>query len=156
MQCFNKNFPAPFFASLFLCYYESRCIKDLQKKDLIKAIKSCNLFYFIDDLNAVDDIFSEEIELCRRSGNNTEKTFFDLVNKVKNNKFQTGLFEKRDIFPFNIVEMLKISRNTSSNILYTSIDVEFLRIARAVVNLVQEIKTPLQYLLYRICYGLCL
>ena len=55
---------------------------------MIKAIKSCNLFYFIDDLNAVDDIFSEEIELCRRSGNNTEKTFFDLVNKVKNNKFQ--------------------------------------------------------------------
>ena len=97
-------------------------------------------------MNAINDIYSEEIELCRENGNNAEKTFFDLVNKVKNDKFQTDLSEKRDIFPFSIVEMPKKSRNTPSDIIYTSIGFECLRIARAVVNLGQEIETPLQYL----------
>ena len=97
-------------------------------------------------MNAIDDIYSEEIELCRENGNNAEETFFDLVNKVKNDKFQTDLFEKRDIFPFSIVEMPKKSRNTPSDIIYTSIGVGYLRIARAVVNLGQKIETPLQYL----------
>ena len=43
--------------------------------DLIKARKSCNLFCFIDDLNAINDIYLEEIELCRENVNNAEETF---------------------------------------------------------------------------------
>ena len=61
---------------------------------------------------------------------------------------------KKDIFPFSIVEMPKKSSNTPSNILYTSIGVECLRIARPVVNLEEEIETPLQYLLCRVYYRL--
>ena len=47
--------PAPHFASLFLYYVQSRWIKDLQKKNLLKARKLCNVFRFMDDLNAVID-----------------------------------------------------------------------------------------------------
>ena len=42
--------PAPFFANMFLYFYEGKWIKDLQKKDLIKARKPCNAFRFIDDM----------------------------------------------------------------------------------------------------------
>ena len=58
-----------------LYYYESGCIKDLQKKDLIKAWKFFNVFCFIDDLNAINDaeiftsnfrdIYPEELGLRR-------------------------------------------------------------------------------------------
>ena len=46
--------PAPFFANLFLYYYESRWMNELKKKDLIRVRKLCNIFRFIDDLNAID------------------------------------------------------------------------------------------------------
>ena len=47
--------PAPFFANLFLCYYESRWMNELKKKDLIRARNLCNSFRFIDDFNAIND-----------------------------------------------------------------------------------------------------
>ena len=80
--------PAPLFANLFLYYYESRWIKDLQKNGLIKARKLCNVFCSIDDLNAINDagifesnfrdIYQEELELLRENGNNAEAIFLDL------------------------------------------------------------------------------
>ena len=47
--------PAPFFANLFLYFYESKWINELKKNDLIKARKICNIFRFIDDLNSISD-----------------------------------------------------------------------------------------------------
>ena len=47
--------PATFFANLFLYFYESKCMNELQKNDLIKARKLCNTFRFIDDLNTNND-----------------------------------------------------------------------------------------------------
>ena len=47
--------PAPFFAKLFLYYYESKWMNELKKKDLIRSRKLCNIFRFIDDLNALND-----------------------------------------------------------------------------------------------------
>ena len=47
--------PAPFFANLFLFYYESEWLKKLKKSDNIKARKFGNTFRFIDDLIAMND-----------------------------------------------------------------------------------------------------
>ena len=47
--------PAPFFANLFLYYYESRWMNELKKKDLIRVRKLYNISRFIDDLNAIND-----------------------------------------------------------------------------------------------------
>ena len=47
--------PAPFFANLFLYFYESKWINELKKNDLIKARKLCNIFRFIDDLYSIND-----------------------------------------------------------------------------------------------------
>ena len=45
--------PASFFANLFLYFYESKCMNELKKHDLIKAGKPCNIFRFIDDFKSV-------------------------------------------------------------------------------------------------------
>ena len=47
--------PAPFFANLFLYFYESNWMNKLKKNDLIKARKLCNNFRFIYDLNSNND-----------------------------------------------------------------------------------------------------
>ena len=136
--------PAPFFANLFLYYYESKWMNELKKKDLIRARKLCNIFRFIDDLNAINDagefennyqhIYPEELELGKENSNNLDASFLDLDIKVKDGKFQVGLFDKRDSFPFTIVRMPYKSSNIPSNIFYSSICAETLRIARASNN----------------------
>ena len=47
--------PAPFFANLFLYFYESKRINELKKNGLNKARKFLNIFRFIDDLNFIND-----------------------------------------------------------------------------------------------------
>ena len=47
--------PAPFFANLFLYYYEREWVNSIKKNDIIKARKLCNIFRFIDDLSAIND-----------------------------------------------------------------------------------------------------
>ena len=73
--------PAPFFANLFLYFYESKWMNELKKNDLIKARKLCNIFRFIDDLNSINDdgefgsnysnIYTEQLQLGKE---NTDKT----------------------------------------------------------------------------------
>ena len=136
--------PAPFFANLFLYFYESKWMDSLKKKDLIRARKFCNMFRFIDDLSAINDggdfdniykdIYPAELELGKENINNNEASFLDLHIKIENNKFCVGLFDKRDNFPFSIVRMPYKSSNLPSNIFYSAIGAEALRIARASNN----------------------
>ena len=54
--------------------------------------------------------------------------------KLKNNMFQTGLFDKRDSFPFSIVRMPRKSSKIPSNIFYMSTEAECLETARVCNN----------------------
>ena len=136
--------PAPFFANLFLFYYESKWVNNLKKKDMIKARTLGNIFRFIDDLNAINDsgefeknyrhIYPEELELGKENSNNTEASFLDLDLKIINGIFKVGLFDKRDAFNFSIVRMPYKSSNIPSNMFYSSICAETLRVARASNN----------------------
>lgn len=136
--------PAPFFANLFLYHYESKWVNTIKKNDLIRARKLCNIFRFIDDLNAINDggefecnfkdIYPEELVLSKENANNIEATFLDLEIKIENGKFLVGLFDKRDNFNFNIVRMPFKCSNLPSNIFYSAIGAETLRIARASNN----------------------
>ena len=47
--------PAPFFANLFLFYYECQWMKNLWKNDIGRGKKFANTFRFIDDLIVVND-----------------------------------------------------------------------------------------------------
>ena len=46
--------PAPFFANLFLYFYESKWLKELKRIDLSRARRFGNTFRFIDDLTAIN------------------------------------------------------------------------------------------------------
>ena len=152
--------PAPFFANLFLHYYESKWMKELMKKDLMQARKFSNLFRFIDDLSAINDgglfennfkdIYPEELELGKENTSNNEASFLDLQINIKNSKFEVGLFDKRDSFPFSIVRMPDKASNMPSNIFYSSIGAEVLRIARASNNL-NSFLSSVKPLITRMC-----
>ena len=58
----------------------------------------------------------------------------DILIKIRDRKFQIGLFNKRDPSPpspFCIVRMLDKSGNIPSNIVYSATGAEFLRNVRA-------------------------
>ena len=119
-------------------------MNELKKNELIKARKLCDTFRFIDDLNSINDsgefesnysnIYHEELQPGKENTDKHEISFLDLNIKLKNGKFQFGLFDKRDSFPFSIVRMPDKSSNVPSSIVYSAIDAESLRIARASNN----------------------
>ena len=137
--------PAPFFANLFLYYYESKWINEIKRTDLIRARKLCNIFRFIDDLSTFNDngefelhchdIYPVELELGKESNNIYQANFLDLSINITDGKFEFGLYDKRDSFPFSIVRMPHKSSNVPSKIVYSSIGAECLRIARASHNI---------------------
>ena len=123
--------PAPFFANLFLYFYESKWINKIKKQSLYRARRFTNTFRFIDDLDAMNDcgefekcfkdIYPQELELKKENNGNKQATFLDLDISVNDNKFEIKLFDKRDAFPFSIVRMPFYSSNIPSSIFYASI-----------------------------------
>ena len=133
--------PAPFFANLFLYYYENKWLNKLRKTDLQKARKFTNTFRFIDDLGSINDggefgrryseIYPPEMELGKENEGTMHASFLDLELSIVDRKFNMKLFDKRDSFPFDIVRMPYASSNMPSKIFYSSIGAEILRVARA-------------------------
>ena len=139
--------PAPFWANLYLFFYESEYITSLIKsKDQqirFRGFKFRNCFRFIDDCCSINDnnafskyhsdIYPTELELkCEHVGNHA--TFLELDIEIIDNTFVYKLFDKRDAFPFSIVRMPDLRGNIPSHIFYGSIFSEFLRIARATLR----------------------
>ena len=120
-------------------------MNELNKNDLIKARKRCNIFRFINDLNSINDggefeinfckIYPEELQLSKENTDKHQASFPDLDIKIKDGKFHFGLFVKRDSLPFSIVRMADKSSNIPSSIVYPAIAAESLRIAGASNNL---------------------
>ena len=131
--------PAPFWANLFLYYYESNYVQSLVSAGSDKAFRYHGTSRFIDDLIAINDsnefnnsfksIYPPQLELkLEHSG--IHATFLDLDITIKEGVFVYKLFDKRDTFPFHIVRMPDASSNIHRIIFYGSIFSEFLRIAR--------------------------
>ena len=132
--------PAPFWANLYLYYYEEKYISGLIGCDKIKARKFHAVKRFIDDLLALNDggefgrnhinIYPVELELkLEHSGR--EATFLNLHIRIEDGKFVYSLYDKRDDFPFAIVRMPHRDSNIPEKIFYSAIVGEFLRIARS-------------------------
>ena len=131
--------PAPFMANLFLYHYESKWVKSLKKDSLQRARRYNHTFRFIDDLLTINDrdeflssfkeIYPPELQLnLEHSGDKV--TFLDLEITKENGYFSTKLFDKRDEFPFSIVRLPFASSNIPTNMFYSSIGAEILRIGR--------------------------
>ena len=119
-------------------------MNEFKKNDLITARKFCNIFRFIDDLNSMHDvgefqsnysnIYPEKLQVGKENTDKHEVSFLNLNIKIKDGKFDLGLFDKRDSFPFSMVRMPDKSSNVPSSIVYSAIGAESLRTARASNN----------------------
>ena len=131
--------PAPFWANLYLQYYESEFITNLMGSNKIRARKFVNAMRFIDDECNLNDfgefslshtqIYPEELQL-KREHQGAHATFLDLEISIIDGKFIYKLFDKRDDFPFAIVRMPDLASNIPLHVFYGTIMSEFLRIAR--------------------------
>ena len=125
--------PAPFWASLFLYFFESKHVQNLIFK------KSTNNYHvpnrFKDDLRtkSFKCIYPGEVEL--KLDLVEHATFLGLDIKIGDEIFLCKLFDKRDKFSFFIVSMPHFESNIPSAIFHGSIFSEFHRIARCTMKL---------------------
>ena len=134
--------PAPLMANLFLYFYENKCVRTLKKTDLNKARKFRYTFRFI-DLTTINDnglfeeyhneIYPEELRL-NLEGSGDRLSFLDLDLTKNNGQLDVKLFDKRDSFPFSIVRLPYASSNIPTNMFYSCISAEILRIGRISSN----------------------
>ena len=142
--------PAPFMANLFLYFYENKWLMKLKKQDLVSARKFGSTFRFIDDLCAINDeslfekhckeIYPRELELKKEHGGD-RASFLDMDIKVAERKFSISLFDKRDAFPFSIVRMPHRKSNIPTNMFYSTLGSEVLRIGRTTSHLEDFLKS---------------
>ena len=136
--------PAPFWANLYLYFYEDKFIVQLISAEKMRARQFLNAIRFIDDECNLNDnkefsksftqIYPPELQLkCEHEGNHA--TFLDLDISIVDGTFVYKLFDKRDDFPFTIVRMPDLNGNIPSNMFYGSTMSEFLRIARCTLLL---------------------
>ena len=146
--------PAPFFANLFLFFYESQWINKKVKSDPRIIRFFYYIFRFIDDLinlngsnkfeQYYNEIYPAELELKKENIDITEASFLDLLITIENNKFTTKLFDKRNDFSFSIVRIPHSISNIPSKMFYSTINAEVLRICRATSSLNSFIETSLK------------
>ena len=132
--------PAPFFANLFLYFYENKWIRNLQCSNLTKARKFSTVFRFIDDLLAMNDggefsrslheIYPAELELNKENAGTQQTSYLDLDMVIDEHKFDISLFDKRNAFPFSIIRMPFLSSNIPSKMFHSSFSAEILCTAR--------------------------
>ena len=133
--------PAPFFANLFLYFYEVQWIKTLKKSDYSRARRFLNTFRFIDDLITLNDagefsrscleIYPPELVLKKENETDSRATFLDMEINIIDNKYIYNLYDKRDSYPFFIVRFPYKCSNIPSKIFHSTIGAETLRICRA-------------------------
>ena len=132
--------PAPFWANLYLYYYEEKHVSTLMKSNRSLARRYKYAARFIDDQCNLNDcsqfkntchtIYPPELQVkCEHEGQHA--TFLELDITVNNDIFVYKLFDKRDDFPFFIIRMPDLSGNIPDHVFYGSVMSEFLRIARA-------------------------
>jgi hypothetical protein len=133
--------PAPFFANLFLFFYESKWVKHNAHHNYRKAKGVFNTVRYIDDLNTLNDdlqfsnyiseIYPPELILNKENSSPLQATYLDLEITVDNNKYVYKLYDKRNAYPFSIVRFPFICSNIPKRMFYSTIQAEIIRIARA-------------------------
>ena len=133
--------PAPYFANLFLFYFEMNWMNKLKKENFVATRKYSNTFRFIDDLitinnghhfeNNIRSIYPPELELKKENTDYTSANFLDLNIKIQDSKFKTSLYDKRDNFNFDIVRMPFRHSNIPCAMFYATVNAEVLRICKA-------------------------
>ena len=135
--------PAPFWANLYLYYYEQKFVNEKSKADPHLARKFKFASRFIDDEANLNDngefgknwreIYPNALDVkCEHQG--TSATFLELDVCIEEGQYVYKLFDKRDNFHFEIVRMPNLTGNIPDHIFYGSFMAEIIRIARATLR----------------------
>ena len=113
--CWLGSDSAPFFANLFLHYYENTWIKKVKKNDIWQARRFSKVFRFIDELNALNnsgefeqsfkETYLPELILKKQNASSNERSLLDLFVKIGDNQFSIDLYDKRYDFPISKARM---------------------------------------------------
>ena len=130
--------PAPFFANLFLFFYEFRWSKSIKNTNYGVAGKYANIFRFIDDLIAVndrkkfknyyDEIYPPDLILKKEKTSHTETAFLDFHLYINERQIDTSLYDKRNSYNFNVVRFPYKSSTIASKMFFATISAEICRI----------------------------
>ena len=106
--------PGPYIANLTLWFFENRYMEKLYKTDFYSARKLNNTFRLIDDITSInaDGVFQEHVEfiypksltLNKENRSDDKAHVLDLNISVNYGVFDISLYDKREDFPFNIVQ----------------------------------------------------
>ena len=106
---------APLVADLFLFCYERDFMKDLSSDNQADVIKSFNsTSRYLDDLLNIDNpyfegmvnqIYPSELQLNKANTSDTEAPFLDLHLSISNGFVSSKIYDKRDDFDFDIVNL---------------------------------------------------
>ena len=151
--------PGPFFANLFLFFYESRWLKSIKNTNYGVARKFGNIFRFIDDLIPINDgnefenhynkIYPSELIVKKENTTHAETAFLELHLCINEGQIQSSLYDKRNSisnYNFNVVRFPYKSSTIPSTMFFATISAEILRICRATSSVVQFIKTSKVFL----------
>jgi hypothetical protein len=133
--------PAPYFANLYLFFYESKWIRKMMKIEFGTLRKFYNYVNrFIDDLITINnnghmeihwkDIYPAELQLNKENDMPIEATFLDLRLEIVDREVITSVYDKRDNFPFEIICYPDLSGNISCKTGYACYIGQFIRITR--------------------------
>jgi hypothetical protein len=133
---------APFLANLFLFSYENEWMMKMKKENLQLARKFNHSSRYIDDLLTINndglmkeymnDIYPKELDLKHENeGNEKQASYLDLNINVTNQELITSIYDKRDDFPFKIVNFPDLSGNIPENGSYGVFIAQALRYTRA-------------------------
>ena len=134
----------PFIANLTLWYFENKFLEGTYKTKYIVTRKLRYTFRLIDDITSVNsdgyfkdyvsNIYPACLELNKENEGTDKADVLDLCLSVKNGKFITGLYDKRDAFNFDIVQFMPMCCNQASSVLYGVFSSQIVRISRACNN----------------------
>ena len=137
--------PGPFIANLTLFYFEYKYLDKLYKLDYHSARQLNNTFRLIDDITSVNsdgtfeehvkNIYPESLVLNKENTDDSCAHVLDLNISIKHGHFVIGVYDKRDDFPFDIVQYLPKCCNMSVDTLVGIFGSQLTRLFRICNNL---------------------
>ena len=134
--------PAPQMANLYLYAYESNFMEKLTKVNYGEARKFNRTRRFIDDLHTINNdgelekhnkkgkIYPKEMKLNLENEDSHIATFLDLDERIENKEIIVKTFDKREAFPFEIVNYPDLSGNIPKRQAYRIFSSQLIRYAR--------------------------
>ena len=106
--------PGPYIANLTLWFYENSYLEKLYKRDFYSARMMGKTFRLIDDITSVNsdgvfgqhvgDIYPSSLTLNKENDEDSRANVLDLSVSIRDGNFKVNVYDKRDDFPFQIVQ----------------------------------------------------